>query len=194
PRALEFKDGRLRLDFKGEDVFWKDINLTVGGTRLELNGQALRFLNAYFNDPAKAVIEMSVRSKRVNLNAFRSFLYSRASSRPAGRKANFKTINSKLDKVLEKSTMILHTDIRQVDYRNFRASDIKGTVTLQESGIDLRDVTLSHAGGQFALGAEILQSENRNPFRVKGKIRAVEIDKLFKAFDDFGQDAIRSEH
>lgn len=194
PRTLNFKDGRLRLDFKGEDVFWNDIQLTVGGTRLQLSGQAVRFLNAYFNDPAKAVIETSVRSRHVDLNAFRSFLYSRSASRPTDRKTNFKAINSNLDRVLEKSTMILRTNIDQVDYRKFRASDIKGTVTLQESGIALSDVTLAHAGGQFALAAEIGQSSTRNPFRIQGKIRAVEIDQLFKAFENFGQDAIRSEH
>lgn len=194
PRSLDFRDGRVRLEFKGEDVFWKDISLSVGGNRLRLSGQALRFLNAYFDDPAKAVIEMSVRSDQVNLNPFRSFLYSRAPGQPAGQSADFKTVNSRLDKVLEKSTMILHADIGRVSYRNFHASAIKADISLQESGIDLEKVSLTHAGGQFTVGAEIRQSPHRNPFRIKGRIRNVEVDQLFKAFENFGQDAIRSEH
>ena len=59
-----------------------------------------------------------------------------------------------------------------------------------EEGISLKNVQVQHAGGTISLNGTIHQAQKNNPFEVKAQIKNVKVDKLFYAFENFGQQTL----
>jgi hypothetical protein len=196
PRNLNFQNCRGTLLFKGEDVLLKNVILSSQKSTLKINGVSRKFLNAYFNDPSKAVFDWNINSSLIDLNEFKSILEPRKeySAAPGEKNRKVRKINRQLDIVLAKSTMRLNVNVQKVVYRRFRAQDIKGNLTFAESGIKLQDISLDHAGGSIFANGNIYQNEKGNPFYIKAKVNNVQVDQLFYAFENFGQETIHSDN
>ena len=196
PRGLPFTNSSITLQFAGSDLFVKNTRLQSGTSTLYMNGSLLNFLNLYYTDPEKIVLDWNIRSPQINLNEFRSFLKRRRSttvSRPRST-GRFTSISHRVDRVLEASTvhMILHVD--KAIYRKFHAKNINADVTLAQSGISLKNVTISHADGRLLLSGNIDQEGNINRMDIDAKIENVHVNDFFRAFENFGQQTITSDN
>jgi len=194
PRDLVFKKCNATLTFSGEDLYMKDIVLASKRSVLYMNGTAKSFLSAYFNDPRKVAISWNIKSDLIDLNEFRSFLTPRKKTQlpPKIRNRKIRRVNTQLDDLLSKASMSLNMAVRKLSFRKFTADNIKADIDLLESGISLKNVQVQHAGGSISLNGAIQQSQQNNPFSVKAQIKNVKIDRLFYAFENFGQETLDS--
>ena len=95
-----------------------------------------------------------------------------------------------MDEALALSDMRLNIKVDKVSYRKFTASNIRAKVDLLAKGLALRDVSVNHANGTIAVNGTIDQNKANNPFNVKMNINKVNVTELFKAFENFGMDAL----
>ncbi len=193
PRNLQFSKCKATLEFSGEDLYMKDIVLSSKRSVLHLDGTARSFLSAYFSDPNKVVISWNIRSNLLDLNEFRSFLTPRKNTVTVSNKTRnrkMRKVNSQLDDLLAKGSMSLNMVINKVTYRKFTADNIRANVDLLESGIALKNVHVNHAGGTIDLNGALHQNQANNPFDVRADIKNVKVDKLFYAFENFGQQTL----
>ena len=192
PRNLKFKNTNATFLFRGEDLILEKVELSSQNSTIEVTGIVAKFLNTLTIDPSKAVFDWNIKSKSIDLNEFKSFLQQRGGEKVSIATKNKKVqkLNDNLDNLLAKSTMMLNLDVKKIFYRDFLANSIKGKVTLSENGMSFKNVRLLHAGGTILADGSVDQNKKQNPFQIKANIEKVQVNKLFHAFEDFGQTTI----
>lgn len=198
PRSLSFSRCNVNIEFAGNDLILRNTSLSSKKSTVNLEGIAKNFMNVYFLDPGKVVFDWNISSPLIDLNEYKSFLAPRRRkvTVKGGKGQNYKVarISDRLALVLDKSNMYLHVKVSKLLYSHFDAQDINADIDLTDAGIGLRNVRLLHAGGGITVDAQLNTSGGSTPFRLQGKVTHVKIDKLFYAFDNFGQTALKPEH
>jgi hypothetical protein len=192
PRNMLFKDIRLLMDFRGEDLYLRNLKVKSGSTSLSMEAVLRNFSNFYYTDPQKILMDWKIKSPNVNLNEFIVFLGKRKSgSRSSSRsKKSVQIMSDNLERMLEQASMNMDIDVDKVVYKNFRGSYLRTNITLKQSGILINRLSLNQGGGNLNISGNIDQSGSLNRFNLKTKITNVNVQNLFYAFDNFGQSAI----
>lgn len=190
PRSLDFKNTSLLINFNGSDLFFRNVRLQSGSSSLSMQGSVKNFVNLYYSDPAKIVLDWKIHSPQINLTEFLSFLgkRKRASGGEPGRFFN------QLDRVLDEASVHMNMNVDRLVYKKFTAAGIHSDITLKQNDISIRDISLSHAGGRLELRGNIDQSGVNNLVDIESSLRNVNVQQLFNAFGNFGQDAITAEN
>lgn len=197
PRALSFQKCDVNIEFTGNDLTLKNTTLSSKKSTIKIDGTASNFMNVYFSDPGRVSFNWNITSSLIDLNEYKSFLAPRKKAVAKSKKAqNRKVANiaNRLELVLEKSSMYLHVNVGKLIYSHFDAQNINADIDLTDAGIGLRNVRLNHAGGGLTANAFLKTSGSNIPFDIKAKVNNVKINKLFYAFDNFGQQTLNEQH
>ena len=195
PRALTFNNVGATVLFKDDNLFLRDVHLASKGSSVTMEGEALHFLRLYFTNPDKILIAWRIKSPVINLNDFLSFVGKRkeAANSPAASK-NKTRIGGQIDKVLNASSIDLDAVVNKMIFKNFVATNVVAKASLAQSGITIEKAGLNHAGGTLNISGVINQAAQNNPFRLKADINNVDVNVIFKSFDNFGQTAITDDN
>jgi uncharacterized protein involved in outer membrane biogenesis len=211
PRSLAVAQTNAALLLEGDNLLFEDISFRTRNSSIRMKGSAEHFFRFYFADPGKVSIAWHASSPSLDLSDFMGLIGQRkkaltvatqrkdvggrqAPRAAAGRNRGAAKIIRQLDQVLDASSIRLDVDVDKVRYRQFTAANVRADAFFSQSGIRLSDVYLQHAGGSLSVSGEIDQSAANNPFHAKAEIKNVAVDKLFYAFGNFGQEALRSQH
>lgn len=189
PRNLSFKKCNINIEFLGQDLLLNNTSLYTRNSAFNIQGVAHNFLNVYLLDPGKVAFIWNINSSHIDLNDFKSFLTPKVKSSKAQKQDNSRTakISQGFSTMLQQSNMQLHVNVKQLQYNHFSAGNILGDVTLTGNEISLKNISLNHAGGNLSANITANTSGALTPFQLQGTINNVKIDKLFYAFDNFGQ-------
>lgn len=192
PRNLPFQNVAANLNFKGSDLFLENIRVRSGGSSLQMEGSIRNFLNLYYRAPQNILIDWHIHSPHINLGEFLTFLGKRKAGKTMSARQGgaFSSMFSQLDQVLNKASAHMKLNVKRLTHRNFTANDISSDITLGESAILLKNISLSHGGGKLQLSGNVDQSGTTNRVMVNSRITNVDIRKLFYAFENFGQSGI----
>lgn len=199
PRNLKFNRISLLLNFKGQDLFLQNMKVRSGKTQLYMNASLRNFLNLYYTDPKKIVLDWQITSPEINLGEFIAFLGKRKSGVKVAKtdtesKAASSRIFQQLDEVLDQANAHMLLKVDRLVYKNFVASNITSDITMKQSGIAINRVSLNHGGGRLEVNGNIDQSGSLNKITTATRITNVDVQKLFASFDNFGQDAITDQN
>ncbi|HTN45299.1 MAG TPA: AsmA-like C-terminal region-containing protein [Flavipsychrobacter sp.] len=193
PRNLTFTNSTIHLDFTGSDLYLRNSKVQAKTSVLYLEGSMLNFLNLYYVDPAKIVLDLRAKSSSVNLEEFQSLLSKRQKittvTKTQGGK-NLQKAAGQLDAILDKSNLHLNLVVGKLQYKKFLATDIKADVSMTETAIRLNSVSVRNSGGNVAFNAIIDQSGQANAVTLNTAITKVDVTQFFTALENFGQDAI----
>lgn len=191
PRNQSFQQCNATLEFTGADLFIRNVKVQSGTSTLLMDGSIRNLLNFYFNAPEKILLDWSVRSPLINLNEFNAFLTKRKKQPSrAKQQASRAKILRQLDVVLDACSVNMNVDLAKVQYRKFVAQNIKANVLLTTDKIQLDNVALQAAGGSMQLSGV---SQN-DKFSLNARIQRVQVDQLFRAFENFGQDGLEAKN
>jgi len=95
---------------------------------------------------------------------------------------------------LNQGSVHLVAKVDRLTYRNFSAENAIADLVLGTSGIEMKQVSIRHAGGSISLNAFIGQNANVNKLTVHSKISNVDVRDLFASFENFGQNAITDDN
>lgn len=196
PRNLSLQDMQLVMNFKGRDLYINNLKLKSGSSSISMAGRVNDFSNLYYSDPKKMLINWQISSPQINLNEFMVFLGRRkaADSDPGTSNQGVKRISGNLERILAQASMAMNVNVNKVIYKKFVATDVRGGITLKQSGIVINNLSLKQGGGSVKVTGNIDQTAKINTFNIDSKINNVNVERLFYAFDNFGQDAITSEN
>lgn len=192
PRNLALRDMQVLMNFRGDDLYLQNLKVKSGTASLTMDGALRNFSNLYYTDPQKILIDWKIKSPQVNLNEFLVFLGKRKSG-PVSSEASDKTVqqmSGKLEKMLEQASMNMNLSVDRLIYKKFLATELKSNITLNQRGIEIKDLSLRQGGGTLNITGNIDQTGKLNRFNVDTKIINVNVEKLFYAFENFGQNAI----
>lgn len=205
PRSLKLNNCDALLRFTGDDLLMQKVNLQTASTNLHMDGRIANFANLYYNDPGKILLDWHISSPQINLNEFLSFVGKRGGSskdnmigpsqQPAKNEANGnrRNIATRLDRVMDESSVHMKMEVGRLLYRRFKAEQISSEINLNQKGIDIQHLVLNHADGRIKAHGTIQQSSN-NRFDIKTDMENVDVRELFYSFENFGQDAITTEN
>ena len=188
PRNLPIKNVRLNLDFKGQDLYVNDMQLESGSNKLRMNGSVKNVTNFYYTNPSKILLDWNISSQQLNLSEFLAFLGKRKSSNPSPKSLN--SISRQLDKMLDEASVHMRMKVNRVLYKKFIAENVISNIVLKQSGIEIKNVSLKHAGGSLKISGNINQGGSVNKMAVRTEIVKANIQQLFYAFNNFGQTGI----
>lgn len=197
PRSLHFSNCNAALIFDGNDLLIKSMTLSLANSTIQIKGIGKHFLNAYFSDPQKAVFDCSLNSPDLDLNAFLPLLSPRKQFGDTKHNKNLhntNNLNKNLDDILDQSTMLLHLDVSKLRYNKFTAKNLRADLKLIDNDFIINAASLDHAGGRVTFNAKILQKPSFNKFGLKASLQKLNVNALFNAFNNFGQNTLKAEN
>lgn len=168
------------LLFNGESASLQGFKGSVNGSDFELNGTALNLVPYLFSEGAQLKIDASMKSRLIDFNGL-------IEPNPAQRTNAF-AIPSSIQ-------LIFRTEVDKFIYRTFNATQITGVTTISNGNVQINPVSFKVAGGN------VMARVGLQPFQDGGyllestaSLQDIQIDKLFLAFDNFGQTFITNSH
>lgn len=194
PRNVRFKNANVNLEFTEKDLLIKNIQLQSGKSVVFMEGDIQNFLNLYYTDPEKIVLNWKVRSPQMHMAEFLGFLGNRKTKRIAKKKTSGGTISDNLNFLFEKSNVAMNVKIDNFYYNKFLATNANANILLSESGISVTNAVVNHAGGIVKLSGKMMQGNQRNSFSMNTTVSNVNIQKFFHAFNNFGMETMSSKN
>jgi len=92
-------------------------------------------------------------------------------------------------------TLKLNTEIESLSFDNIYPNNIKGKLDYRKQSITAKDLSLNIFSGKMILNGKFYQN-NLNQFKATSniKLEKVNVQKVFSAFNNFGQDFIQHRH
>src|SRR6185312_16758307 len=80
PRDFEMVNGKGKIRFSGSDIFIDDLHVNTGTTDLLMNGSMKNLFSLMDKNDKGLNLDWNIRSNRLNLDDFKSFLKKRSGS------------------------------------------------------------------------------------------------------------------
>lgn len=196
PRNISFTNCNGVLNFNGSDLSVPNLQLTRNKTTVQMRGGVKDFLNLFYTSPDKAIIDWHITSNQINVSDYLAFV-SKAKYSPATSGKKHKTTSryiARLNRFLELSTAHLDVNLSRLYFRKFNAANVKADILLRKNDISINSIKLNHAEGTLQMKAELLPSANTTPFNMNVDVAHVNVQQLFAAFENFGQEAIEEKN
>ncbi len=191
PRSLMFTGCSGVLEFKNKDVLINKLTGSIGNTRLVMNGSVKNLLLLINKQPENLTINWNINSPSINLNDFVSFLrHSPGAKGKRFSKAIFLKRTAQVDKMLESSNVRLQLNAGKLKYNKFTASGIIAELDLSGNKISLNNAVLNHAEGTISMRGSLVDEGSYNKVELQAMMHNVNVPQVFKAFNNFNQDAL----
>ena len=93
---------------------------------------------------------------------------------------------------MEKGQLHVQFNAGKLVYKKFNASNVSADVSIASNNYIINALHLNHAGGFINLNGNMLNTANHYTSNVNFAMKNMDVEKLFYAFDNFGQDGIMS--
>ena len=195
PRNMKLVNSSLTLNFNQKDLNITNSRFQLGKSILNMNCSIENFLNFYYTDPEKILVDLKLSSPQLNLSEFMFFLGPRKAVKKKPKTNNsIKEVSDQLSAVLEASKIQIQLNVNKAIYEKFIAKNLNANISLLGDGIYFNKINVSHAGGNVNLTGNIKQTGSINKFAIKSSINGVNVGEFFHAFDNFGQTSITNKN
>lgn len=195
PRSMHLVNSNLTLNFNQKDLAITNSRFQLGKSILNMNCSIQNFLNFYYTDPEKIIVNLKLSSPTLSLSEFMSFLAPRKTiKKKTIVKNSANEVANQLAAVLEAAKVNIQLDVNKAIYKRFTANNLKANIAMLSNGIYFNKISISHAGGNLNLNGNIKQSGTINTFIINSVVSRVNVKEFFYAFENFGQNSITSQN
>lgn len=194
PRNMRLVNSSLLLNFNQKDLNITNSRFQLGKSVLNMNCSIQNFLNFYYTDPSKILVNLNMSSPQLNLGEFLGFLGQRKKVIKTKSKNAVQEVSDQLSTVLEASKVNIKLKVDRAIYKKFVANNLNADIALLNDGIYFNQIRVSHAGGSLNLSGNIKQAGAINKFKLKSTISKVNVRDFFYAFENFGQETITNQN
>ncbi len=172
------------LAIHGNDATVQGLKTVLQGNDLVLSGTLRNLMPYLLFDDQRLVIEAKGSSPRIDLAALVS---------SEGADAASKDYELTLPASIE---LALQARVEELVFEEFKATDIRGTVNMKGSILRVSPMTFATASGTVngALELDARDASRSYPLAINASLQGIELQQLFKEFQDFGQDFIGHRH
>jgi hypothetical protein len=187
PRNLQLNNGIGIVRFVGKDMIVDHLSLSAGSTDLVMDGKIKNIFYLINQKNNKLTLDWAIRSNKLNLNDFNTFLRKKQSLISSKKKKPMlaQTI-SEITKLLESANINLNLNAKQLIYKKFYADNLLANLNMDDNAIKLKDIRLRHGGGSISIQGDLRNEIASNPFSFNAQLRNVNVSKIFTAFNNFG--------
>ncbi len=187
PRNLQFNNGKGAIRFQNKDILVDNLALQTGSTDLLMNGKIKSIFYLINQKNNKLTIDWTIRSNKLNLNDFTSYLKQQKSRNlSAKNKSSLAQTVTSFTALLASANFNLNLSARQIIYKKFNGSNLEADMTLDNDAVNLKKIKLQHAGGSVQLSGILSNEPISNPFSFTAQLSKIDVSKIFYAFNNFG--------
>lgn len=196
PRNVEMKNVNGRLTIKNSDVLVENLQCVVMNNKIVMDGQASNLITLMTTEPNKAKINWNIYSPSINLSSFIYLL--KSPERVAGsnsQKRKLIKIAGKIDAVLDQGIINVNLKADKLQYKKFEATNALANISLLQDRYIINNVSMQHGSGSIDLsGSLINRKSNFHQATINALLTNVDVNKIFSAFNNFGQDGIEAQN
>jgi len=172
------------LAIHGNDATVQGLKTVLQGNELVLSGTLRNLIPYLLFDDQRLVIEAKGSSPRIDLAALIS---------SEGADATSKDYELTLPASIE---LALQARVDELVFEEFKATDIRGTMNMKGSILRVSPMTFATASGTVsgALELDARDASRSYPLAINASLDGIELQQLFKEFQDFGQEFIGHRH
>lgn len=169
------------LNFKNNRINVNQLAFQLNESDLSLNGIIDNTIKFALLEKERLKVDCQLKSKNIQLE---DFIQTQSNSNESYNLS-----------FTESVALNLKLDVDQFSMRKFKATDIHGLLKIDNNIIDIRNLTLSSDEGSYAGNVKVkVAKEGEHQIAAQLSVKEINIHKLFKSFDDFGQDAISNKN
>ncbi len=190
PRNVEMTEVNGKLTFKNSNVALENLHCKVLGNDIVMNGIANNVLTLISSEPNKVVIDYNIYSPVLNLAPF-TFLLQSPKKTTVSNGKSFNKMASQIDELLEKSRLHVELKADRLLYKKLDASKLDARITVLQDRYVLDRVNMSLAEGAMQMSGQLVNVQSgRHQASLKAAMQNMNVQKVFYAFENFGQDGI----
>ena len=195
PRNVEMQHVNATMLFKNSDVFINDFQTVVLNNKFVMQATAKNILTLINTGPNNINIDWNIFTPSLNLNSFTYLLGSRKKvSGPKPKKTAIANMASKIDAILEDGKLNVQLKTNRLIYKKFEAENVLANISLLSDRYVINNVSMNHAGGNMTMNGSLVPALHNNLTNLNMTMTNVDVSRLFKAFDNFGQDGITDQN
>lgn len=190
PRGVELTEVNGKLSFKNSNVAIENLHCKVLGNDIIMNGIANNVLTLISSEPNKVAIDYNIYSPELNLAPF-TFLLQSPKKRATADSKSFNKMASQIDELLERSRIHVELKADRLLYKKLNAAKLDARITVLQDRYVLDRVNMSLADGAMQMSGQLVNVQSgRHQASLKAAMQNVNVEKVFYAFENFGQDGI----
>lgn len=194
PRGVELTEVNGKLTFKNSNVALENLHCKVLGNDIVMNGVANNVLTLISSEPNKVSIDYNIYSPVLNLAPF-TFLLQSPKKATAKSGNSFNKMASQIDELLEKSRIHVELKADRLLYKKLNAAKLDARITVLQDRYVLNRVNMSLADGAMQMSGQLVNVQSgRHQASLKAAMQNVNVEKVFYAFENFGQDGITDQN
>lgn len=187
PRNLQFTKGSGIIRFANKNILIDNLVLYSGTTDLNMSGRVKSIFYLINQKNKKLSLDWSIKSTKLNLNDFTSYLKQQHTKVVAKKKkSSLVQTLTEFTNLLERADFNLDLNAKQLTYKKFIAENLVANLDMDDNAINLKKINLKHAGGTIFIQGIVRNDPAANPFSFKSQLKNVNVTKIFYAFNNFG--------
>jgi hypothetical protein len=197
PYQFKLSNGKGRLLFKDQDLVVEQINLHAGSSRVTVKGIARNLVALLDRNAENVSMDWSLSTPSLDLEDLLP-LAGRVS--PSQEKRGDHSLLgapfSRIDRLLKEGAIKVAIDAADLHFRKFSGAHARADLVFDNHAIQLSRLVVEQGGGSLELKASLDRqgAGEASPLRLESHLDHVDLPRLFTAFNDFGQEAIKAKN
>lgn len=188
-KDLELKTDIL-LNFTENALIIENIKYANKKSTFMLKGKIDNFLDLYYNNPEKMIVNWDIYSPNFDANQFLTILTKNSKNAPVKKlikhKKSEKLISSKLQSVINDCAVNINIKADNMVYKNLRATNFSTAIHLNNGELFINNGIINTCNGKVTFSGKLIPANSLYHFSAKANIKTVAIPHFLKAFNNFG--------
>ncbi|MEP6737748.1 MAG: AsmA-like C-terminal region-containing protein [Chryseolinea sp.] len=169
------------------------LSFQINKNDVDVTGVATDFIPFFVNPQTTGKVRLAIASPKMDITGMLNSRNSKTSK--SGKAKSKKRMSNMLDRLDSQLDFDLDFNIKEFVNSKFKASQLKGKLTLAHNQFIMKNVGMKFAGGRVLLNMKVDQLQrSNNPIKIDAKIKDVSLKQFFYCFNDFNQSTFRHEH
>lgn len=200
PYHFLLTDCKGKLHFREQDLSVDHLEAHAGSSKLFIKGAAKKLFSLLDKSPEKISMDWMISSPHLDLRDFTPVLGKPVEPLPSKtdkpEKSLFGVSGARLDRFFREGDLHLQLEASDILYRKFSGAHAKADLLFSGNEIKLDHMTIEQGSGSLNLSGSLYREAgfrqgSANPITLQSHIEQADLPKLFTAFNNFGQQAIR---
>lgn len=186
---VDFYNNSVSFRFNTDRLVIDNISINSQNTNVKMDGYSENFMNLFYDNPEKIVLNWNILGKKLDLNNLMFLLNSNNSNTVS---SNNSSMNKLIEKVLNQGTIYTNIKVDQIKYKKFIGVDAVGKISLKNKVVYLNEASIKNGKGSYLFKGFINNANNKKDFNVIADIENVDVKHLLYSFDNFGSGTFTS--
>lgn len=192
-RSINLDKLNATFNFTQDKFNVQDLSLSANKNALKITGHMTDFIPFFTSPQQSCKVKLNIASPRLDMSNFsqqRQIVKSKSA-----KEASKKRVSDLVEKLNEVLDFDLDFKVNEFVNKNFKATQLKGSLVLSNHVFNLKNASMDFAKGKVDLNLRVTNLHKKiNPIHLNTKMREVDLKEFFYAFNNFNQNTFSHTH